>query len=238
MAQPETPAPQALSDAASGKGVLHDHPLAHLIGGPRGALESIVPPAAFIATYIATGDNMSWAIGVALTIGVAFAVWRIAEGKRPTRVLGALLLVVLSAYVAAKTGSAAAFFWPRVLVNLASALAFAISIFVRWPLIGVIIGPLLGTRMRWRDDPDLVRGYNRATWLWVLLCLVRAAILIPLIEQNALWGLALSGALFYGFVIVTVLLSWVVIKRALPDGHPGARHPRTVAAEESERQPG
>ena len=207
--------------------MLDDHPLMHLIGGVRGACEGILPPAAFIVTYIVSGDNLTWAIGVAFAIAIVFAVWRLLEGKRPTRVLGSLLLVVISAYIAAKTGSAAAFFWPRVLVNVASALAFAISIFVRWPLIGVIVGPIVGTRMRWRADPDLVRGYNRATWLWVLLCLVRAGILIPLIEQNALWGLALSGALFYGLVVVTVLLSWVVIKRALPEGHPGVRHPVT-----------
>ena len=223
MAQHETDpdAPEAIDTER--------HPLAHLIGGPRGAVESILPPAAFIVTYVATGESIAWGVGVALGLGAGFAAWRIAEGKRPTRVLGSLLVVVLSAYVAVKTGSAAAFFWPRVLVNVASALAFAISIFVRWPLLGVIVGPLVGTRMRWRQDPDLVTAYGRASWLWVALCLVRAGILIPLIEQNALWGLALSGALFYGLVVVTVILSWRVIKSALPADHPGIRHPRTGA---------
>ena len=48
--------------------------------------------------------------------------------KRPTRALGPLLIVILSACVVAKTGSAADFLWPRALVNIASTLAFAISI--------------------------------------------------------------------------------------------------------------
>lgn len=202
------------------------HPLQALIGGPRGALESILPPLAFVTTYIATGDNMTWAVSVAVGLGLFFAIWRLVERKRPTRVLGALLVVVLSAYTAAKTGSAAAFFWPRVLLNVASALAFAISIFIRWPLLGVIVGPIVGTKMRWRQDPDLMRAYSRASWLWVLLCVIRAAVLIPLIENNWLWALAASGALFYALVIVTVLLSWVVIKRTLPADHPGIRSPR------------
>ena len=205
------------------------HPLGALIGGPRGAVESVLPPAAFITTYILSGDNMTWAVGVALGLGLVFTVWRLAQRKRPTRVLGALLVVILSAYVAAKTGSAADFFWPRALVNIASALAFALSILVRWPLLGVIVGPIVGTRMTWRRDPDLMRAYSRASWLWVLLCLVRAAVLIPLIESNMLWGLALTGALFYAFVIGTVLLSWVVIKRSLPAGHPGIRSPQAKA---------
>ena len=202
------------------------HPLQALIGGPRGALESILPPLAFITTYIATGDNMTLAVSVAVGLGLVFAIWRLVQGKRPTRVLGALLVVVISAYVAARTGSAAAFFWPRVLLNIASGLAFAISIFVRWPLLGVIVGPIVGTKMRWRKDPDLMRAYARASWLWVLLCFIRAAVLIPLIDNNWLWALAASGALFYALVIATVLLSWVVIKRTLPADHPGIRSPR------------
>lgn len=203
------------------------HPLATLIGGPRGALESILPPLAFVATFTWT-SSIGWAVGVALVLAVLFAVWRIAEGKRPTRAVSALLIVALSAYVAVTMDSAVAFFWPRVLVNLISAAAFAVSIMVRWPLLGVIVGPIMGTRMRWRKDPVLVRAYGRASWLWVALCLVRAAVLVPLIEQNMIWGLALTGALFYGLVILTVLGSWAIIRTSIPAEHPGVRHPQVL----------
>ena len=159
------------------------NPLRALIGGPRGALESVLPPLVFVATFEAT-SSIGWAVGIALAIAVVFAIWRMAEGKRPTRALSALLIVAISAYVAVKTDSAVAFFWPRVLVNVISALAFAVSIVVRWPLLGVIVGPIVGTRMRWRQDPDLMRAYARASWLWVALCLIRAAVLVPLIEQR------------------------------------------------------
>lgn len=223
MTQREGTGTQEFYDGASEKS---DHPLAALIGGPRGALESILPPAVFIGIYVATGDDVLWASIVSIVIAVGFAIWRIAEGKRPTRAVGALFVVAISAYIAVRTGSAAAFFWPRVLINVVSAMAFIFSIAIRWPLLGVIVGPIVGTRMRWRQDPDLVRAYGRASWLWVALCLIRAAILIPLIEQEALLPLALTGALFYALVICTVLLSWVVIKRSLPADHPGIRHPR------------
>jgi len=209
------------------------HPLQALIGGVRGALESIVPPLAFVATYVALGGSgdqaLAWAIGVAVALALGFAIWRLAERKRPTRVIGSLLVVALGAYIAARTGSAAAFFWPRVLLNVLSALAFAIANLVRWPLLGIIIGPIVGTGMQWRKDPDLLRAYTRASWLWVLLNLIRAAVLFPLIEADALWGLAASGAFFYGLVIVTVLLSWRIIKRTLPADHLGIRHPRITA---------
>lgn len=227
MAHPEDTGTQEFFDEVSGK---DDQPLAALVGGVRGALESVLPPAAFIIAYVATGDSVAWASGIAIIIAAAFAIWRIAEGKRPTRSVGALFIVAISAYIAVKTGSAAAFFWPRVLINVVSAMAFVFSIVTRWPLLGVIVGPLVGTRLRWRQDPDLVRAYGRASWLWVALCMVRAAILIPLIEEEALLPLALTGALFYALVIATVMLSWVVIKRSLPPGHPGVRHPRVQFA--------
>jgi hypothetical protein len=205
-------------------------PLAALIGGPRGALESILPPVVFVAVYVGLGqdnpDSLTWAIVAALALAVIFGVWRLAERKRPTRVVGALVVVALGAYLAARTGSAAAFFWPRVLLNVLSALAFVVGNVVRWPLLGVIVGPLVGTGMRWRKDPVLVRAYTRASWLWVLLNLVRAAVLFPLITADALWGLAASGAFFYLLVIATVLGSWVIIKRSIPPGHPGIREPQ------------
>ncbi len=213
-------------------------PLAVLIGGPRGALESIIPPLVFVAVYVGLGDSnpnaLTWAIASALVLAVIFGMWRLLERKRPTRVLGAIIVVALGAYVAARTGSAAAFFWPRVLLNVLSALAFVVANFVRWPLLGVIVGPIVGTGMRWRKDPVLVRAYSRGSWLWVLLNLVRAAVLFPLITANALWGLAASGAFFYLLVIATVVGSWFVIKRSIPPDHPGIRSPQVPSDDDAE----
>ena len=56
-------------------------PLAALIGGPRGALESILPPVVFVAVYVGLGDNnpdsLTWAIVAALLLAAVFGVWRL-----------------------------------------------------------------------------------------------------------------------------------------------------------------
>jgi hypothetical protein len=70
--------------------------------------------------------------------------------------------------------------------------------------------------------------------LWVLLNLVRAAVLFPLITANALWGLAASGAFFYLLVIATVVGSWFVIKRSIPPDHPGIRSPQVPSDDDAE----
>jgi hypothetical protein len=84
--------------------------------------------------------------------------------------------------------------------------------------------------MAWRKDPDLMRAYRRASWPWAALNLLRTVLLIAFIDGNNLWALAVSGAFFYGLTIVTIAISWWLIKRSLPDDHLGIRHPRISAS--------
>lgn len=205
------------------------HPFATLLGGVRGALESVLPPLVFITVYLGLGGSadtdLGWAIGAAVALAVGFTVWRLVERKHPARALGSLLLVLVSAYIASRTGSAADFFWPRVLLNAASALAFVVANLIRWPLIGVVLGPLVGTRMTWRKDPELMRAYIWASWPWAVLNVVRTVLLVLFIDGDQLWALAASGAFFYGLTILTIAISWWLIKKALPADHQGIRHP-------------
>lgn len=220
-------------DPDDGSALDRQHPFARLLGGVRGALESILPPLVFISVYLALGgdatEDLTWAIVAAVGLALVFTVWRIVEGKHPARALGSMLVVLVSAYIAGRTGSAADFFWPRVLLNAASALAFVFANVIGWPLIGVILGPLVGTRFTWRQDPDLLRAYKRASWPWAALNALRAVLLVLFIDGNNLWALAVSGAFFYGLTIVTIVISWWLIKRSLPADHLGIRHPRIHA---------
>jgi lysylphosphatidylglycerol synthetase-like protein (DUF2156 family) len=206
------------------------HPLNVLIGGPRGLIESVAPPLLFVATYLLFGLTAS--ILVVMSVAGLLAILRLRRREMPIRIVSIVLGISIAATVAATTGRAADYFWVAVLSNIASGLAFAISVFVRWPLLGVIVGPLLGTGMRWRKDPDLLRAYSRATWLWVLLCAVRAIVRVPFIQQDnlAVLGFVLPFV-FYGLVIAVVFASWWVIKRTLPADHPGIRRPRGEGAD-------
>lgn len=206
------------------------HPLNELLGGWYGVVETAAPPVLFVATYLVTARNLTAAVIVGIAVGIGLAVLRLVRRERPGRVLGALLIVIIGALFAARTGNAADYFWPRVLANFASALAFAISIIVRWPLLGVIVGPMLGTKMRWRGDPVLMTAYSRATWWWVLLSVVRGVIQVPLILNDQLVALAAVSVLFYVLVVGTVAASWWTIKRSIPAGHPGIRKPQTQDA--------
>ena len=168
------------------------------------------------------------AVGVALGVAVVLAGIKIARREKPIRVLSGLIGVAIAALFAAYQDDPLGFFQIRVLANILSALAFAGSILIKRPLMGVIIGPVMGTGMRWRQDPDLLKAYSRVTWLWAILSLVRAAIQVPLIQAGQLAWLGATPFLFYGLVALTIAASWWVIKKTLPPGHPGIRKPQVT----------
>jgi hypothetical protein len=51
------------------------------------------------------------------------------------------------------------------------------------------------------------------------------------IDGNNLWALAASGAFFYGLTVITIVVSWWLIKRSLPPDHLGIRHPRIASSD-------
>ncbi len=218
------------ADGAPAEPIDDRHPLRVLLGGPWGAVESMAPTVLFVLAYFASGNSLAVAVGVALGVAVILAGVKIARREKPIRVLAGLLGVAVAALFAAYQDDPLGFFQIRVLANILSAVAFAGSILIRRPLMGVIIGPLMGTGMRWRQDPDLLKAYSRVTWLWAILSLVRAAIQIPLIESGQLAWLGATPFLFYGLVAITIAASWWVIRKTLPPSHPGIRHPQVRAA--------
>jgi Protein of unknown function (DUF3159) len=160
---------------------------------------------------------------------------RLVRGGRPRAVLLGMLGVALAALVALYTGRAVDFFLVQIVSNAASALAWAVSIVVRWPLLGLVVGTALGQRTRWRRDPDLLRGYQRASWVWVGQYLVRLAVFLPLYAADAVVVLGIARTvLTWPLVALCVALSWPVLRSALPPGHGGLRHPAPAREEAHE----
>jgi hypothetical protein len=205
--------------------------LAEVLGGRGGAVDATVPVVAFVAAFTladaaAWTAPVAWAGGAAVLVGAVVAVVRLVRGGRPRAVLFGLLGVAVAALVALYTGRAIDFFLVQIVSNAASALAWAVSIVVRWPLLGLVVGTALGQRTRWRRDPDLLRGYQRASWIWVGQYLVRLAVFLPLYAADAVVALGIARTvLTWPLVALCVALSWPALRSALPPGHGGLRHP-------------
>lgn len=205
--------------------------LTDVLGGRTGALDAGIPAVAFVTAWAVAGatgleNAVLWGAGAAFVVGITVAGVRLARGRRPAAVVLGLLGVVVASLVVLHTGRAADFFLLQIASNMASALAWTTSIAVRWPLLGVIVGLALGQRTRWREDPALLRGYSRASWVWVAQYLVRLAVFIPLYRADQVIALGIARGLTWVPVLVCVALSWPVMRTALPEGHPGIRYPR------------
>jgi Protein of unknown function (DUF3159) len=207
--------------------------LAALLGGRRGAVDASLPALGFAAGWLLAGwmapASSAVAVGCAgaLAVGLAVAFARTRTGSPPRAVLIGLAGVAVAALVALRTGRAVDFFLIQVVSNAASALAWASSIVVRWPLLGLVVGLVLGQRTRWRRDPALLRAYMRASWVWVGQYLVRLAVFVPLYLSDQVVALAAARvALSWPLIAACLAISWWVLRRALPPGHPGLRHPQ------------
>ncbi|MFC7550753.1 DUF3159 domain-containing protein [Plantactinospora sp. GCM10030261] len=205
--------------------------LADLLGGRRGAIDATLPPVAFGLAWWLAGQSIGAGVAAALVVGGGVAGWRLWRGHRPRSVLIGLLATCVAALIALRTGRAVDFFLLQVVSNAASSLAFAVSIVLRWPLLGVVVGAALGQRGRWRRDPDLLRAYGRASWIWAGQYLARVLVFVPLYLADQV--VALVGArvvMSWPLVAATLAVSWWVIRRSLPADHPGLRHPLDPAA--------
>jgi hypothetical protein len=207
--------------------------LASLLGGRRAALDATLPVIAFTGGWLLSDRSLLWGALAAVVIAGLVAVWRLRSGRRPRAVLIGVLAVCASAAIAVYTGRPEDFFLLQIISNVASAVAWALSIVLRWPLLGLVVGGVLGQKTRWRRDPALLRAYSRASWVWVGQYLIRVAAFVPLWNGGQVAGL--TGArivLSWPLVAACLAASWWVLRRALPPAHPGFRHPVLAGMEE------
>jgi predicted trehalose synthase len=200
---------------------LHD-----ILGGRTSAIDATAVPLAYVAGYLLSGRSIWIGSAAALVVTIAIGLWRWRQGGRLTAVLLGALGVAVAAMIALYTGRSVDFFLPRLAGNVVSVLVWVLSIAARWPLLGVVVGIVLGQKTQWRRDPALLRAYQRASWVWVGQYLIRVLVFTPLwlAGQETALGVA-QAALTWPLVAACVAISWWVIQRSLPEGHPGLRHP-------------
>ena len=160
------------------------------VGGRLGIAESSLPPVAFVAVYGFTDTNV--AAIVAVVVAVVFALARLARRETPRHALTGLVGIGFAAFVAARSGKAEDFFLPGLLANAAFATALLVSVAIRRPLIGYILGQLDGKGVAWRDDPLRVRAFMRASLMWAALFGLRLAVQFPLYLAGAVSALGVA----------------------------------------------
>jgi len=185
------------------------------IGGPQGIADSSVPAVVFVAVYTLGGSRISLAGICAVAAGMAIAVLRLAKGEPLRFALAGFVGVAVAAFIAGRTGRAEDFFLPGLLLNAAYGGAYLVSILVRWPLLGVILGPALGGEgMAWRKNPVELRAYSRASWVWVGVFATRLCVQLPFYLAGSLVALGIARtAMGLPVFALGIWLSYLILKR-------------------------
>jgi len=161
--------------------------LASALGGRRGMVEAAVPTITFTVLYVATKE-LRLAIAVSVVAAVALLAVRLAQRGPVQYCINALVGIgigCLFVWLSGRGGGdesqrALAYFVPGILYNIGYSAVMVLSILVRWPLVGLIVGSVSEDPTGWRRDPQVVRLCSRLTWLLVLPCLLRVAVQAPI----------------------------------------------------------
>jgi len=183
------------------------------MGGLTGVVSSVLPVAVFIVVNILAG--LQPALIAAIATGVLVAGWRILRKQPLMPAVSGLLAVGIAVFIANQTGEARGFYLPGLIYSAAFALAFLVSVVVRWPLAGVIWHGINGHGHGWRNDPRLRRAYTWASLLWALVFASRLVLQGWLYDLGAETWLGVAR-LVMGFPLfgLALLVTVLAVRRA------------------------
>ena len=223
-AQPTTAAPtvaQLAGDYAAKAG-LHRSSNGNIdvlksAGGIQGIAESILPGLVFLIAFTIDRENLAMAVTASLAVAAVFTVARLVQRKPLTQALAGFIGVGLSAWLATSTGKAENFYVLGFFTNVGYILAMSISVFVRWPIAGLLFGFIRNEGLEWRKDPKRIRAYSIGTWVIVAVLVLRLVVQVPLyfMGEQGLAALAttrlLMGAPLY---ILGIWIAWLITRPA------------------------
>lgn len=227
----ERPEPGSLSDriAASyrGRDGLRRHAngqidVLHAIGGVRGLLEAVVPGALFLAIYLST-ESLRLALIIAVGLAVLASVLRLLKRESVMQAVSGAVGVVICAVVARVSGQAIDYYVPGLWLNAAYLLGTVLSIVVRWPFVGILLGFIRGEDFRWRKQPERLRAYQWATGLFAGMFLLRLLVQVPLYLADNVAGIGIARIVMgLPLYALTIWWCWMVSRPAATREEPAA----------------
>jgi hypothetical protein len=128
-----------------------------------------------------------------------------------------LVGVGLAIYLTLRPGGQAADYYLKDFwINGAYGAALLLSVLVRFPLIGVIVGFLTNQGLQWRKVPKKLRYFDLVTLLWVGLFATRLAVELPLYLAGEVVILGfVKIVLGLPFYLTMIWVSWLLLRRVV-----------------------
>lgn len=189
------------------------------LGGIKGMVDSGLPIVVFVVVNATTG--LRWAIWAAVAAAAAVLLVRLVRREPVQFAVSGFIGVAFAAFLAHRLGRAEGFFIPGIVLNAGYFTAFAVSVLIRRPLVGVVWTYLDSGTQDWRHQPALRRAYTQATLLWIAMYAAKTAVqgLLYLNEQPGWLAVAKLAMGYPLFAVVVAGTLWLVrrAKRQMVD---------------------
>ncbi|HXD25723.1 MAG TPA: DUF3159 domain-containing protein [Propionibacteriaceae bacterium] len=165
--------------------------LSKSLGGARGMIESALPFIAFTIAWV-VARQLYPAIAAAVGTAILLAVIRLVQRQSIKYVVQAVIPTAIAVLIATRTGRAQDVFLPGILYNGVLAVISLLTVAIRKPLVGFIIGAAVGDPVGWTRDRGLVKMTSKLTLVLAVPYVARFVIQLPLFlaGQVVLLGIA------------------------------------------------
>jgi hypothetical protein len=207
--------------------------LLRALGGWRGTVEAALPILAFLAVWwwrseaVGDPDALRQSLLAPGAVMAVLVVVRLAQRQTLQHVVSGVVGLAIAAVLALRTGNASDVFLPGILYNLVLAVIFGTSIVLRWPLLGLAYGALVGDVTGWRSRPEVIRLFQRLTAVFVASYTLRVAGQLPLYlaESVTLLGIAKLVLGWPLLALVVVVIGGMLARGRTPIEHPAVDDP-------------
>lgn len=183
------------------------------LGGKRGLLDSGLPSILFLIVFNIS-HNLNISAITAIVLSLVLAIVRLLRRETIQHAVSGVIGVLFCALLARHTGKAADFYLPGLIINAVYGSVYMIANLVGWPVIGVLLGPILGENFAWRKVPARKRAYLKAGWIWVALYAFKLSVQYPLYKSNHLNWLGTARLVMgYPLLIAVGWATWLILRK-------------------------
>jgi hypothetical protein len=159
--------------------------------------------------------NVLWAVLIAGSLSLASVVKQLVTRKTLSQAIAGAALIAISAWLAL-SGQPKDYYITGFITNVIYGTVLLLSIAVRWPIIGLLVGFFKGWGVGWRKDRGLLTRFDLVTGMWVGLFSLRLIVELPLFFANNLQALGIAKLILSQPAYAVVLwFTWLSLRSVI-----------------------
>lgn len=182
------------------------------VGGVRGVIEALLPGLLYLILFMVTGDARVSVLAPA-ALSIVAVMFRIVQRQSLISSLSGVLGVAIAVFTTLFTGRGEDYFLPGFWINGFWIVALSLSLLLRYPLIGFLVGALTGNLTGWRAEPRLRVAAWVSTIVWLALFALRLVVQLPLYFTGNVTALGLARlAMGVPLFALVILFTWLLFR--------------------------